>query len=163
MGAFSLERSVRYLSVKTRRAWRSFKREYRPTLRTTTRLARNGVIFAATAAGLGAAYDYIAHANGENGLTRGYVWGAVSNDNGCVTAGFLASNPREPGVSLHMRPFVGDDVQQDVGFDLSGSPLGAGVQEFCFNEGELAHAGVIFWAENNGVRGNEEMYSFQNP
>lgn len=157
MGAYTLERSVRYLSVKTRRAWRSFKREYRPTLRTATRLARNGVIFAATAAGLGAAYDYVSHAND-------FVWGAVARGN-CVDVGFVAAHvvQQKEDVTLRVRPFVGNDIQPGVVFDFSGNPISAGGHEFCFDTTEIADAGVVFQAENGFIQGTEEVYNYESP
>ncbi len=149
-----------------RRAIRThIPRETRQTLAKVARIARTGVIFASvvTAAGA-AAYDYIAHARGQDGLTQGYAWGAVARDN-CIEAAWIASHRVDPdeSVRLHVRSYVEDAFQEGVVADLSGLPLQAGHAEFCFEEGELPRARVIFQAENGGVKGQEQRYEVENP
>lgn len=166
MEKFHPERSLRRFTAPLRRAIRTHvPRETRHSIQKVARIARTGIIFLSVVGAAGAAaYDYIAHAQGQDGLTQGYVWGAMARGD-CIEAGYIASHRVDPdeSVFLHMRSYVGDEPAGTVTIDLSGSPLKAGRAEFCFKSGELPRARVIFQAENGGAQGQEARYEAVNP
>lgn len=145
-----------------------FTPDRKHALRRAAAFARTGVIFLATAGAMGSAagitYDVIAHNNGERGLTQGFAWGAVSFDS-CIHVGYVAAHQVLPdeNVSLSVRPFVADRYGAGVQFDLSGKAIEAGSRTFCYEDNELADAGVLFEAVNGYVHGSPDAYLYNAP
>jgi hypothetical protein len=109
-------------------------------------------------------YDHIAHANGHDGLTQGFVWGAVQNGE-CVDVGFIATHKVEPeeSVTLRVQSVMSGFLQEEIIFDISGNPLEAGGHQFCFDSEEFQQAEIIFHATNDGLTGAPESYVISTP
>ncbi len=131
-----------------------FTPERRKVLARTARFARQGILFVSAAAGIGAVgagvYDAIVHAQGEKGLTQGFVWGVVPWGD-CAAAGFIASHSVSPNEQVSL-------TVNGQEFDLSGRSLGLEGDVFCFEDADQVVTRITFQATNGGVRGKEEIY-----
>jgi hypothetical protein len=157
--------AFRYVRVMGKRKFRSaVPMETRKTIKKTSRALGIGVFTTGALGFLAGTADYIAHANGHDGLTQGYVWTATQQDN-CVHVHMLASHVVEPDeeVVLRLNSFIGEDVQGVREFDISGKPLALVSETICFAPEALPTAGIIFQATNGELSGAPETYTVSQP
>jgi hypothetical protein len=161
MENFSPDRYIQYKWATAQRRVRLAARGDKTARHEVAKFVRNAAIFAtAVTAAATAAYDYRAHANGEEGLTQHFGWGwvAASYENCTIYATGVSQRVQSGDkVAVSVEARVDEAIQQGSLLSVSG-PLGMEADVVCFESEELPLARIIFQSRNGDILGKEEIY-----